>query len=276
MKTYKIMSILGMLAVILAACAAPAAVQSSVTPASILDPEALTNSQWQLQSLIVNGQAVTFTPAILPTIEFATDGKVAGNGGCNSYFGTYTLNGNEVSFGAIGSTKMACNEGMDQETQFFAALEAARQISLTPDTSLELRSADGQTELKFVNMPTASNPPGTSLTGKVWELTQIENTVDGTVEAPAAGVVPTLEFKNDGTISGNGGCNGFGGNYLLAEGNKVAFSEIISTLMACDNTDIETLYFNGLTKAETYAFDGDMLKITASGGTVVMTFEAST
>jgi heat shock protein HslJ len=285
MKTYKIMSVVVMLALMLTACAAPtpAAVQPEPTAVPVepttepsLNPEALADSQWQLDSLIVNGQVVTFTPATLPTIEFDTEGKIAGKGGCNSYFADYTLTGGEISFGAIGATKMACAEGMDQETQYFAALETAKQISLTPETSLELRSDDGKTEIKFVNMPVPNTPDETGLTGKVWELTQIENTADGTVEAPATDVVPTLEFTEDGKISGNGGCNGFGGLYATAEGNKVTFTEIISTLMACDNTDIETVYFNGLNEAESYAFDGDMLKITASGGAVVMTFTAST
>jgi heat shock protein HslJ len=274
MKTYKFISIVGMLSVLLAACAAPVAVQPTPTPAPEVDAGALGNSQWQLDSLMVNGQLITLSPAQLPTIEFATDGKIGGSGGCNSYFGSYTVNGDEVSFGAIGSTKMACSEGMDQEGQFFAALEAARHINLTSNTSLELRSTDGQTELKFVNMPSPTTPGDASLTGKVWQLTQIENTTDGVVSAPATGVVPTLEFMDDGTISGNGGCNGFGGNYLVAEGNKLAFSEIISTLMACDNTDIETVYFNGLNSAESYAFVGDQLTMTASGGTVIMTFDS--
>lgn len=286
MKTYKIMSIVSMLALMLAACAAPTPadvqpdptavpVEPSPSPEPNVDSAALADSQWQLDSLIVNGQVVTFTPATLPTIVFDSEGKIAGRGGCNSYFGDYTLNGGEISFGAIGATKMACAEGMDQETQYFAALEAAKQISLTSKTSLELRSDDGKTEIKFVNMPVPNAPAETGLTGKVWELTQIENTADGTVETPSTGVLPTLEFTEDGKISGNGGCNGFGGLYATAEGNKVTFTEIISTLMACDNTDIETVYFNGLNGAESYAFDGDMLKITASGGTVVMTFTAS-
>lgn len=34
--------------------------------------------------------------------------KVTGNGGCNNIFGTFTPKGDEISFSALGSTKMAC------------------------------------------------------------------------------------------------------------------------------------------------------------------------
>src|SRR5258705_10716086 len=43
-----------------------------------------------------------------------------------------------------------------------------------------------------------------------------------------------LTFKDDGTVTGSSGCNGFGGSYTV-EDDKITFSEITSTLMACDD-----------------------------------------
>jgi len=52
------------------------------------------------------------------------DGRIAGSTGCNRFFGVYTLKGEQLSFGGIGMTKMACVEPlMVQEQNFAAALD---------------------------------------------------------------------------------------------------------------------------------------------------------
>lgn len=272
--TLKTLSLTLMLIVVLSACSyGPAAVQPTEQP--LLDQQALVNGQWQVQSLTVNGQAVSLIPTAMPTIQFDQSGKATGNAGCNSFFANYAVSGpNGVSFSSIGSTKMACAEGMTEETQFLQALESAKQASLA-DQSLELRSEDGQTVMKLVNQPTASDPQGDDLTDSKWVLTQIENKTDGVITSAPAQNVPTLEFTDDGKISGNGGCNGFGGLYEVGDGNSLKLSEIMSTLMACDNTDIETPYFSALNEAESFTSANDVLQITSANGTVVLTFAKS-
>jgi len=57
--------------------------------------------------------AVTDANAFL---TFSADGSVGGNGGCNSLGGSYTVNGDEITFREITSTLMACDdERMTQE-----------------------------------------------------------------------------------------------------------------------------------------------------------------
>jgi heat shock protein HslJ len=57
-------------------------------------------------------------------IQFKGDGKLAGHGGCNQFFGTYSISGNKIDFGPVGSTRMACEKlVMDLETAFLSALE---------------------------------------------------------------------------------------------------------------------------------------------------------
>lgn len=53
--------------------------------------------------------------------------KVTGNGGCNSFFGSYSATGNEISFTALGATKMACldKDASDTETRLLELLSAA-------------------------------------------------------------------------------------------------------------------------------------------------------
>lgn len=48
-----------------------------------------------------------------------------------------------------------------------------------------------------------------------------------------------IEFHEDGRFSAFMGCNGLGGNYDLKEGNRISFSKVISTMMACPNMETE-------------------------------------
>lgn len=54
-------------------------------------------------------------------------GKVTGSGGCNRLFGSATIAGETLTFGGIGTTRMACVPAlMNQEQRFLAALAATR------------------------------------------------------------------------------------------------------------------------------------------------------
>ncbi len=45
-----------------------------------------------------------------------------GFGGCNRFFGAYETSGHFLTLGAMGATRMACPEGMDQEQELLTAL----------------------------------------------------------------------------------------------------------------------------------------------------------
>jgi len=83
------------------------------------------------------------------TLSFDADGKFNGKAGCNSYFGNYEVEDNKLSLGAIGSTKMACEEEvMKAESNFLATLEKADNYQITGN-SLQIRDADGNTLVTF-------------------------------------------------------------------------------------------------------------------------------
>lgn len=58
-----------------------------------------------------------------PTTDFSADGKVSGNAGCNTFSGTYTVTGDNISVSPLVSTRMACASA-DITTQEAAYLEA--------------------------------------------------------------------------------------------------------------------------------------------------------
>jgi putative lipoprotein len=43
-----------------------------------------------------------------------------------------------------------------------------------------------------------------------------------------------LTFDGKGNVTGNGGCNSLGGKYSV-DGDQITFTDITSTLMACDD-----------------------------------------
>jgi len=83
---------------------------------------ALENTTWALLEL--NGKTITVTVNDkAPYLELNSKKASAyGFGGCNRFFGSYETSGQSLTLGALGSTRMACPEGMDQEQELFTVL----------------------------------------------------------------------------------------------------------------------------------------------------------
>jgi heat shock protein HslJ len=81
----------------------------------------------------------------------ASDKRANGNGGCNSFFGSFELQDNNgVTFSKIGATKMACpNDVMQVEQQLFQAFEETNKFTLRNDTLL-LTKSDMSPLAKFI------------------------------------------------------------------------------------------------------------------------------
>ncbi|MFC1466661.1 MAG: META domain-containing protein [Candidatus Brachytrichaceae bacterium NZ_4S206] len=89
------------------------------------------------------------------SVSFGADGRVAGNAGCNNFFGPFTQQGETVAIGPLASTLKACAEPagvMEQEVQFLAALESATAYQLDGD-KLTLRTGDGATAVTLSRAP---------------------------------------------------------------------------------------------------------------------------
>jgi putative lipoprotein len=84
------------------------------------------------------------------TVQFGSDGRVSGRGGCNSYGGTVEVKGAQIIISQLASTKMACPPAvMDQETRFMAALQATRTYRMDEGNKLVLSDATGRPRLRF-------------------------------------------------------------------------------------------------------------------------------
>ncbi|TGN38711.1 META domain-containing protein [Marinobacter confluentis] len=78
------------------------------------------------------------------TIEFLPEGRIAGNGSCNQYTGTWSLNGETLEVSRLASTRKACEPAlMDQEDRFLRQLEAANAFDISREADLVI-SAGGE------------------------------------------------------------------------------------------------------------------------------------
>jgi len=104
-----------------------------------------------------------------------------------------------------------------------------------------------------------------------WQLTYISG-AKTSVEDLFPNKKPTLTFKlPSAQISGNGGCNGYGGTVKI-EGNNISFSNIIHTMMACDGIEGENQFFKAMETVTSYRIHADTSLILSKGDTSLMRF----
>lgn len=82
-----------------------------------------------------------------PTLSFE-QGQAGGNGSCNSFGGSYEAGNGKLTFGPLVSTLMYCENVMEQETAYLAALQDAAGYEIRDD-SLLILDADGLVTLIF-------------------------------------------------------------------------------------------------------------------------------
>ena len=79
----------------------------------------LAGTAWVMASL--NGAPPAAETTV--TLQFGTDGSASGSDGCNRYMTTYQEDGQNLTFGQMAGTLMACDEPvMTQATQYREAL----------------------------------------------------------------------------------------------------------------------------------------------------------
>ncbi|WP_432695941.1 META domain-containing protein [Marinobacterium sp. YM272] len=115
---------------------------NSVYPVQPIDPAQaeLLGHRWQVEYIDGRG-VVDNSPA---AIDFAADGGVAGNSSCNRFTGQYSIEGEDLSFGALASTRRACIDSlMEQEHRFLAVLGRVQQWHISPEGWLFLMDETG-------------------------------------------------------------------------------------------------------------------------------------
>jgi heat shock protein HslJ len=115
----------------------------------------LSASEWVLEDLGGGGEL----DQIQATLTIAEDGKVAGNGSCNRFFGAVEIHGDHIKFGPLGATRMACAEAaMNQETRYLGALGAAERFEWK-DPYLLIYCKGFEKPLRFTRMSSQKTAP---------------------------------------------------------------------------------------------------------------------
>ena len=99
---------------------------------------------WVVQEMSVDG-AMTAPIPETPLFAVFEDGTVAGSSGCNSYNGSYEIDGNSMTIGPLATTRMACTpELLAQETLYLELLAQVDSYEVNGD---ELTMTSGDTVL---------------------------------------------------------------------------------------------------------------------------------
>jgi len=111
------------------------------SPSTTLSGNTLETTSWKLVAL----NPATDSLASLtqrPTMRLDS-GKVKGFGGCNTYFGSYSIQNNSIHFSGIVSTKMFCMHASAVESSLFKVFGVAdhfriknNQLELFKETDL--------------------------------------------------------------------------------------------------------------------------------------------
>lgn len=206
---------------------------------------------WRLQEQAVDGQLTAVPDGVVVTL-LMVDGKAGGTGGCNSYFTSYTREGDALSFGPVAATQKFCvGPAGEVETTYFADL-ALVATGFSTGGSLVMNDGDGDELLVFLPAPEPT------VVGS-WVAQGINNqagAAGGVVSQDITSLV-TATFGEDGSLSGSDGCNDYSTTYEV-DGDSIAIaSEITSTLMACSEEIMEqaSWYISALTNAATWSLD---------------------
>ena len=180
--------------------------------------------EWELVQFTQDGAVVPAPVGGRATLTVA-DGELSGTSFCNSYSGSYRLDGDAMSVSGLGGTEIGCApELMDAESAYLAALGAVEQAA-TADGYLLLSSDDA--ELRFRPVPEV---PASDLAGTRWIL---ETLLDGEVASSTAGLPAVLELADDGTLTASTGCRELTGRWSL-EGDVVRVTDVTPADATCD------------------------------------------
>lgn len=92
---------------------------------------------------------------------------------------------------------------------------------------------------------------------KYWKLVELNGNPVETKEGQREAF---LILKTEDTrVHGNGGCNTFNGSYEIQEANRIQFSKMATTLMACPEMETEQQFINIIEMADNYNATETML-----------------
>ncbi len=166
--------------------------------------QSLGGTNWVVSTL--NGQLPL--PGSALTLQLGEDGAATGSDGCNRFTTTFTASRSTISFEPAATTMMACPEAVPTQANDYMTA-APPPPSPLPGGHLVL--LNGTTVL--ATFIAASQ----QLAGTQWQVIAYNNGREAVVSL-LLGTDITVEFEEDGQVSGNAGCNDFFGPFETGDG----------------------------------------------------------
>lgn len=191
-----------------------------------------------------------------PTVTFHEE-KVTGNGGCNHYFGNYSIDEQKISIGGLGRTMMACEQTiMQAEDRFLKLLENAATIK-NEDAKITIITSDGAT-LLFDYIPPPEDLP---LKGTQWQL---QTVIDGDLAGSTiAGTIANITFS-DTIAEGSDGCGVFDATYSTENNRLKSIDNLSASKTRCADESFSRqreFFYDVLQGFDTAKIDGHLLII---------------
>ncbi len=231
----------------------------------------LEGTTWQLIAYLDGGGNLTLPYREAPATLLMQDGQAGGTTGCNNYFGSYTLDGDSLTFGPMGATMMACPEPQSMQEQAYLAGLGNVAGYVIVGNQLHLLNADGEIIMAFEPQVSAG------LTGTIWSATGVNNGNQAVVSLVADTQITAI-FAEDGTLSGTAGCNNYSTTYEV-DGDSITIAMGASTMMFCGEPegvmDQEAQYLAALETAATYTVAGDKLELRTADGALAVSYVAA-
>jgi heat shock protein HslJ len=184
--------------------------------------------------------------------------EASGRAACNSYFGTVSVSGSNISFGAMGQTAMGCEPAvMEAEQTFLAALSGVETFAFNDDR-LTLTGSGAR-----LGFDPVRPIPTSALVDTKWEL---DTLIEGKAASSVSGDPATLVLHADGALTATTGCRTLTGRWI-DNGGVIVVPELAADGECPDDLwKQDSLVVTVLEDEFRAEVDSDKLTLTSMGG----------
>lgn len=93
-----------------------------------------------------------------------------------------------------------------------------------------------------------------------WELVEIMGKPVTKNETQREAIFITFNAEKN-SVNGFGGCNNFMGGFETKEGNRITLTQMASTMMACENMEMESTFMQTLQQVDNYTMKDNVLSL---------------
>ncbi len=233
---------------------------------SAVDGKKIINYMWEMTALESVKLDQSNTEGKKIYFQLNDDMTVNGYSGCNIFSGQYKLEpGNMIKFSNMASTRMFCPDVKVKEQDVLNVFQVANNYTIS-NGKLTLTIGKRAPMATFKRVKTSEY-----MVEKYWKL----KTLDGKEMVMQKDQEREMYFmlKGKDKVVGFAGCNNINGTYNI-EGSKIMFSQMLTTLRACPNVNInESSFLKMFDGVDNFVVNGDDMTL-KKANIIVATFEA--